>query len=274
MTVHSHTVTHQPNTSFFRRFTPGFGVGVVGVVALTAANASAIRQMVAANPALANLPQAAQLALSAVQPTLLVVLGSALGAALAPRLQLRSHLAQVGVEQGTRLTQELPLALVLGAAASVATIIFDLVTRSLLPPLKVGGAVVMQTASHTTFGSVFAALLYGGFTEEVLMRWGIMSLLAWCGYWIVQHRQGQPKAALMWSAISTTALLFGAGHLPATALAYELTPFVVARALLLNGVFGLVAGWLFWRRSLEAAMAAHMSYHVVLTVVSLALTLL
>jgi membrane protease YdiL (CAAX protease family) len=55
-------------------------------------------------------------------------------------------------------------------------------------------------------------------------------------------------------------------------VAYDLTPFVIARALLLNGIFGLVAGWLYWRKSLEAAMAAHMLGHVVFTVATLALT--
>jgi len=274
MTVHSQLLINRRNNSFLRRFTPLFGVGVLGVAALTAANVSAIGQAFAANPATANLPQAAQLALSAIQPTLLVAVSSALGAVLVPRLGLRSHLAQVGVERGTRLPQELPLALALGTLASVLTIMFDVLTQSLLPPLKAGGAAVIETVSHTTLASVLAALLYGGFTEEILMRWGTLGLFAWCGYWLVQRQQGQPKAVLMWSAIGATALLFGAGHLPVTAMAYDLTPFVIARALLLNGLFGFVAGWLFWRRSLEAAISAHMSYHVVLTLVSLGLALL
>jgi len=64
------------------------------------------------------------------------------------------------------------------------------------------------------------------------------------------------------------ALIFGAGHLPATAALVPLTPLIVARALVLNGVFGIAAGWLYWRHSLEAAMLSHATGHVVFTIVS------
>jgi membrane protease YdiL (CAAX protease family) len=36
----------------------------------------------------------------------------------------------------------------------------------------------------------------------------------------------------------------------------------VTRILVLNGIAGVIYGALFWRRSLEAAMAAHMATHV------------
>ena len=72
----------------------------------------------------------------------------------------------------------------------------------------------------------------------------------------------------MWTAIVITALLFGAGHLPTTAAMLPLTPLVVARALLLNGIGGIVFGWLYWKRDLLAAMLAHFSADVVLHVVT------
>jgi membrane protease YdiL (CAAX protease family) len=40
----------------------------------------------------------------------------------------------------------------------------------------------------------------------------------------------------------------------------------VLRILLLNALAGLVFGWLFWRRSLECAMFAHASVHVVFAI--------
>ena len=72
-------------------------------------------------------------------------------------------------------------------------------------------------------------------------------------------------------AIILAALLFGVGHLPATALIVPLTPVVIARAIVLNGIGGLLFGWLYWRRSLEAAMIAHATFHVVATIVALAI---
>jgi hypothetical protein len=56
------------------------------------------------------------------------------------------------------------------------------------------------------------------------------------------------------------------GHLPATAAVAPLTPLLVARALVLNGVAGIAFGYLYWRHGLEAAMVGHMSAHVVLQI--------
>jgi membrane protease YdiL (CAAX protease family) len=58
------------------------------------------------------------------------------------------------------------------------------------------------------------------------------------------------------------ALVFAAGHLPALAAMVEPTPALVARTLALNAIAGLVYGWLFLTRGLEAAMLAHGATHV------------
>jgi len=49
----------------------------------------------------------------------------------------------------------------------------------------------------------------------------------------------------MWTATVITARLFGAGHLPTTAAFLPLTLLVIGRALLLNGMAGIVFGWLY-----------------------------
>ena len=60
-----------------------------------------------------------------------------------------------------------------------------------------------------------------------------------------------------------TALLFATGHLPATAVMMGLTPMIVLRCFLLNGIFGLAFGWLYRRYGLRYAMLAHGGCHVV-----------
>ena len=42
-----------------------------------------------------------------------------------------------------------------------------------------------------------------------------------------------------------------------------LTPLVIARTLVLNGLAGVVFGWLYWRRGLLAAMVAHFTFDLV-----------
>jgi membrane protease YdiL (CAAX protease family) len=72
---------------------------------------------------------------------------------------------------------------------------------------------------------------------------------------------------VVWTAIVTAALLFGAGHLPTTAAILPLTRLVIARALLLNGMGGIVVGWLYRKRGRLAAILAHFSSDIVVHVV-------
>ena len=77
------------------------------------------------------------------------------------------------------------------------------------------------------------------------------------------HRPLDARAPFLYMiAIVVTAIVFGAGHLPAAATVAPLDAALVTRILLLNCVAGIVYGALFWRCSLEAAMVAHMSTHV------------
>lgn len=108
-------------------------------------------------------------------------------------------------------------------------------------------------------------LLYGGVTEELLLRWGLMTLLVWAAWRLLQGRAGEPKPAYVVGAILISSLVFGVGHLP---IAYLILPEVnVALTLYVvaaNSVFGLIAGYLYWKRGLESAVLAHMLAHVVL----------
>lgn len=59
------------------------------------------------------------------------------------------------------------------------------------------------------------------------------------------------------------AVLFAASHLPALAMAGAPVAIgAVVRTLVLNGIAGVVFGWLFARRDLVAAMLAHGGCHL------------
>jgi membrane protease YdiL (CAAX protease family) len=73
----------------------------------------------------------------------------------------------------------------------------------------------------------------------------------------------------MWLAIAVSALMFGAAHLPAAvALVGALNTSAVVWVIGVNTAFGLMFGYLFWRRGLEVAMIAHALTHVVHKLVS------
>ena len=67
------------------------------------------------------------------------------------------------------------------------------------------------------------------------------------------------------------ALLFGLSHLPTAFGVVPLTPVVWTYAIVLNGICGMVFGWLYWRKGLEAAMVAHFLVDIVLHVIGPAL---
>ena len=117
---------------------------------------------------------------------------------------------------------------------------------------------------------IVARVLYGGITEEILLRWGLMTVLVWLAWRVLQHRQGAVRPGLVWLAISVSALLFAAGHLPAAAvLLGTLDLPVVAFVMGANTVIGMLFGYLYWRHGLESAMIAHALAHVVNFVVNL-----
>ena len=109
-----------------------------------------------------------------------------------------------------------------------------------------------------------ARVLYGGITEEVLLRWGLMTALAWLAWRFLQGRGGAVRPAFIGVAIVASALIFGLGHLPlAFTLAGGLDLTIVLFVTGLNAAFGLLFGYLYWRWGLEAAMIAHAVTHLV-----------
>lgn len=108
------------------------------------------------------------------------------------------------------------------------------------------------------------ACAYGGVVEELQLRLFLMTLLARLLVLVARRKDLSPSLA--WIAIGLAALIFGAGHLPLAARLGPLTALVVTRVIALNGIAGLLFGWLYWRRGLEHAMAAHFAADLVLHV--------
>lgn len=111
---------------------------------------------------------------------------------------------------------------------------------------------------------LLAGVAYGGVTEELLTRLFVVSVAVWGLAFVWRAPDGAPATAAYVVAIVVAALLFGASHLPLTRALTPLTPRIVVRALLLNGLGGAVYGFLYWRHGLEAAMVSHASTHLLL----------
>jgi membrane protease YdiL (CAAX protease family) len=111
---------------------------------------------------------------------------------------------------------------------------------------------------------LFVRILYGGITEELLLRWGLMTTLVWLAWRFLQGRSGAVRPVLVWLAILVSALVFGVGHLPlAAVLVGTLDGHIVSFVIGANTAFGLLFGFLYWRYGLESAMIAHAVTHLV-----------
>lgn len=114
----------------------------------------------------------------------------------------------------------------------------------------------------------FLAALYGGINEEILLRLFAMSFLVWVfSLGFVKRKKNQAAAWAVWPAIVGASILFGLAHLPFAATLTALTPYIIVRSLLLNGAAGIIFGWLFWKKGLEAAMIAHFTADIFLFVI-------
>jgi membrane protease YdiL (CAAX protease family) len=113
----------------------------------------------------------------------------------------------------------------------------------------------------------FMASFYGGICEEIFIRLFLMTVLVW-GFFKIK------KSNLsVWLAIIISTILFGLGHLPMTVSVIPLSALVVLRALILNGIAGIVFGWLYWKKGLESAMIAHFTTDIVLHVILMSFVL-
>ncbi|MEM9926450.1 MAG: CPBP family glutamic-type intramembrane protease [Cyanobacteria bacterium P01_D01_bin.50] len=105
--------------------------------------------------------------------------------------------------------------------------------------------------------------------EELLIRWGLMTFLIWLQWKIFQKGSGKPRSAFFVLGIIIAAAIFGIGHLPILfSLISQPTIFLITLVITLNMVVGVITGWLYWRKGLEAAMIAHMTFHIILIVMS------
>lgn len=84
---------------------------------------------------------------------------------------------------------------------------------------------------------------------------------------MTKNKDLHPNIRILWTANIIAAVIFGLGHLPATkGMGLPLNSFAITRAIVLNGVAGLVFGWLYWTRGLESSMIAHFSADIALHV--------
>lgn len=114
-----------------------------------------------------------------------------------------------------------------------------------------------------TLNNLLSSVLYGGILEEVMLRLFLMSLLSFLLWKIFYRNREQIPTGVYVAANCISAILFAAGHLPATAVLLGITPLILVRCFLLNGAMGMLFGRLYRSYGIGYAMIGHIGYHLV-----------
>jgi membrane protease YdiL (CAAX protease family) len=124
---------------------------------------------------------------------------------------------------------------------------------------KYSEVIANSYAVKPTVPYLIATVTYGAVIEEVMLRLFMMSLIAF----LLKKLVKKEGACVFIAANIVSALLFAAGHLPATVMTIGTTPLIIFRCFLLNGGIGLLFGWLYRKYGLRYAMIAHGGCHVI-----------
>jgi Type II CAAX prenyl endopeptidase Rce1-like len=201
--------------------------------------------------------------LSLVQPGVILSVAVLVGIVLASKVGLSSPVAEAaagGDNLASAFKPQVIPGTIGGLAGGVAIVLIAAVSKPFLSP-----EVAARIGEFGKFLPLPTRLLYGGITEELLLRWGLMTLLVWAAWRLFQKRQGRPKPVYFVSAILISSLVFGLGHLPVAFMLFpEATLALTLFVIVGNSAFGLIAGYLYWKKGLESAMLAHMLAHVVM----------
>lgn len=109
--------------------------------------------------------------------------------------------------------------------------------------------------------TLIARFLYGGLTEEILMRFGLMSFVIW----LLSKIFKTINSKIYWIGILIAAVLFALGHFPIAFQAVSNpSELLLSYILIANSIGGVIFGWLYWKKGLETAFIAHICTHIIL----------
>jgi len=201
--------------------------------------------------------------LSLIQPSVILFVAVLVGVILASKVGLKSPVAEAaasGTDLVSALKPQIVPGIIGGLIGGVGIVLISALWKPFLP-LEV-------TELISKFGKLVplpTRMLYGGITEELLLRWGLMTFLVWAMWRLFQKGQNKPQSAYFVVAILISSVVFGIGHLPVAFLLFpQAAAALIVFVVIANSMFGLIAGYLYWKKGLESAMIAHMLAHVVM----------
>lgn len=193
-----------------------------------------------------------------INPTIILMVAVLVGTLLYQKVNLSIPIIEkmVGIKEEPIQTTEILLYGILGGILTGGI----LSTLSLYRYISPREFELLYSSLDLTLAARF---LYGGITEEIFMRYGLMTLIVWLG---VKLFKGT-KPLVYWIGIILSSLIFAVGHFPIVFQIIESPSIILIGYVLIgNSIGGLVFGWLYWKKGLESAFLAHIFAHVTMVI--------
>lgn len=161
---------------------------------------------------------------------------------------------KINVVQQIEISQILLYGLGLGVICSIGHLLFYYMY--LVPRLTKTD--YMEIETHYANTGILSRVFYGGILEEVMFRWGLLSLFIW----LSQLMNISDRVSIFF-AISISSILFAIVHLPSIKLvASQPKPPMYVYTIVGNTWVGFFAGVAFIQGGLLAAIFVHMLFHL------------
>ena len=146
-------------------------------------------------------------------------------------------------------------AIIGGAAVALTQLSLEFLFWRILPH---GEVVSLRHAAQFSAASPLSRLLFQALTDELMLRWGLMSGVLWV-LALLFHQKSNPRPGLVWTAIVLVSVLSTLGQLPAilNMLSVDPASVLIARTAVMSAFAGIAYGWLYWKHGLESAVLAH-----------------
>jgi hypothetical protein len=194
-----------------------------------------------------------------INPTLMLAVAVIVGVILYDKVNLTvpaiSALLKIQ-RAGISFAEQLKYGVLLGLLAGVLVSVFAILFNPIIP-------VEFSALADKIKFPLITRFIYGGVTEELLMRFGFMTFLVWLSSKIT----GKVNNTTFVIGIILSTLIFAVGHLPLVFITVPEPGFLLLTYIIIgNSIAGFIFAWLYWKKGLEAAMISHIFTHVVMNI--------
>ncbi|NOQ25252.1 MAG: CPBP family intramembrane metalloprotease [Bacteroidales bacterium] len=191
-----------------------------------------------------------------INPTIMLIGAVILGVFLHDKVSLDAPVIKniIRYKKSPQISSILKYGIIGGVISGIILSLIGLIFYPILPQefLELGEKLKPTLA---------ARFLYGGFTEEIIIRFGLMTFIVW----LISKIFRSTNSKIYWISILIVSVIFGLGHFPIVFQSLSNpSALLLSYVLIGNSIGGIIFGWLYWKKGLETAFIAHIFAHIIL----------